>query len=211
MVSLLPVSSRNGARRQPLPQSFIILPYDEWSPASDGTLIYTFIEGRFDAFDPQTGVSRWQVTVPWAWFDWSMKSAPVIANGLAYVISPPVLHAIDLATHTVRWSESLNFKGTVAVANGVVYAINAGNVRALDAQTGAFRWTFVGDGALSFTPVLTRSHLYAASEANVYAVTLGTHAQVWAASGGGALSVAAGTLFVAGADGELKAYSLTPR
>lgn len=134
----------------------------------------------------------------------------MVANGLAYVISPPVLHAIDLSTHTIRWSAALNFKGTAAVANGVVYAINAGNVRALDAQTGVYRWTFVGDGALSFTPALTRTHLYAASAANVYAVDLGSRAPVWTEAGGGSLSVAAGTLYVAGADGELKAYSLTP-
>jgi len=85
--------------------------------------------------------------------------------------------------------------------------MNGGNLHALDAQTGAHLWTFVGDGALSFPPVLTRSHVFAASTAKVYAVELSTHREVWSADGGGWLSVANGVLFVAG-DG-VRAYEFT--
>ena len=185
--------------------------YDEWSPASDGNLVYTFVAGIFRAHHPQTGAVQWQTNVTWNWQGWSALTSPVIANGMAYVIAPPNLHAIDLSTRTVRWTASgLNFRGTPAVANGVVYAVSAGNVRAHDASTGAFLWTFVGDGALSYPPVLTQTHLYASSDTTVFAADLATHASVWSAPGGGSLSLANGSLYVAGRMNGLRAYSLTP-
>lgn len=86
--------------------------YDEWSPASDGTLVYTFVAGIFRAHHAQTGALQWQTNVTWNWAGWSALTSPVIANGMAYVIAPPNLHAIDLTTRTVRWTTSgLNFTG----------------------------------------------------------------------------------------------------
>lgn len=184
--------------------------WDQWSPATDGTLVYTYTSDQFHARDPATGVSQWTLSLSWTWAGWSMGTSPVVANRLAFVISPPVLHAVDLDTHAVRWSVTgLDFKETPAVANGVVYAVNAGNIRAHDAETGRYLWTFAGDGALSYPPVLTGSHLFASSDANVYAVDLATRTQVWTAPGGGWLSVAAGKLFVTTSAG-MRAWTLAP-
>ncbi len=188
--------ARSGASRF---INLAIESYDEWSPASDGTLIYTFVAGNLRAHDPNTGVVLWKTSVPWRWNGWSMQTAPVLADGVAFVIAPPALHAIDLSTHAVRWSvNDLAFTGMPAVANGVVYAVSGGIVRAHDAQTGASLWTFAGDHKLSYPPVLTATHLFVASDNNAYAVDLASHAQAWHTTGGGWLSVAAGNLFVAG-------------
>jgi outer membrane protein assembly factor BamB len=185
--------------------------YDQWSPGSDGNLIYTFVAGIFRAHHPQTGAVQWQTSVTWNWGGWSALTSPVIANGMAYVIAPPNLHAIDLSTHTVRWTASgLNFSGTPAVANGVVYAVSAGNIRAHDAVTGAFLWTFLANGGVTYPPVLTQTHLYASGDYQVFAVDLATHASVWSAPAGGWLSLANGSLYVAGRTSGLRAYSLTP-
>ncbi len=183
---------------------------DQWSPATDGTHVYTFVRGFLQALDPTTGVQQWMLDVNWQTPTHSMETSPVVWNRLAFAIAPPVLYAIDLDTHAVRWSiTGLDYSQTPAVAGGVLYAVNSGNIRAHDAESGRYLWSFAGDGALSYPPVLTGTHLFAASDANVYAVDLATRTQVWTAPGGGWLSVAAGKLFVTTSAG-MRAWTLAP-
>jgi hypothetical protein len=44
----------------------------------------------------------------------------------------------------------------------------------------------------------------------VHALDLSTHAEVWSNDGGGWLSIANGQLYVAGPNGTLTAYTMTP-
>lgn len=184
--------------------------YDEWSPAIDQGKVYTFVAGKLRQHDPVTGAINWTTTVTYNWSGWSSQTYPVIGAGRAYVIARPVLYAVDLTSRAVSWSATgLNFTGVPAFHAGRVYAVSAGNVRVHDAATGAYLWTFVGDGALSFPPVIANGYLYASSNANVYAVDLATRAQVWTAAGGGWLSISGGKLYVASGR-TLTAYSLSP-
>ncbi|HVE42756.1 MAG TPA: PQQ-binding-like beta-propeller repeat protein [Planctomycetota bacterium] len=185
--------------------------FDEWSPAYDNGVLYTFIKGSFRAHNPANGAILWTRTVPWVFFTYDMKCSPVLDGTRAYVIAPPNLHAINLTTQLVDWTVSgLNFSGTVALDNGVVFALSGGTLHARDAGSGASLWTFAGDAALNHAPAIANGYLYVSSNANTYAVRLSDHVQVWTAAVGGWLSVAGGKLFIARPDGVLTAYSLTP-
>jgi len=182
--------------------------YDEWSASYFGSSVYTFIAGHFRAHDPQNGSTLWSLDVTWNWSGYSMRTAPVFGDALAYVIAPPNLHAIDPVTHAVAWTTNGTYAGTPAVADGVVYAITGNNLTARDAATGTLLWPFVGDLALNRPPVIANGHVYVSSDDNVYAVSIATHSAVWTAPVGGWLSIAAGRLLVARDDGSLVAFAL---
>jgi hypothetical protein len=184
--------------------------YDSWSPAFFGGHVYTFIDGNFSSEDPATGSVLTTVQVMWNWTGYSMNTAPVFGSTLAYLISPPNLFAIDPAKGTTAWTSNGTFSGTPAVSGGAVYGISAGNLVARDATTGALLWTFVGDQALKYPPVVAHGFVYVSSDANVYAVNTATHAQALTAPAGGWLTLAARRLLVAGADGVLRGFVLSP-
>jgi outer membrane protein assembly factor BamB len=183
--------------------------YDEWSPAHFNGLIFTFIAGNLRAHNPNTGAIQWTTAVTWNWSGWSMRTAPVFSDTMAYVIAPPSLSAINATTHAIVWSADGSFESMPAVAGGAVYALNGGSLAVRDAATGTPLWAFAGDGMLSFPPVIAGGHVYVASSSNVYAVDVTTHAQVWTDSFGGWISVASGKLVVARANGTLAVYNLT--
>lgn len=183
--------------------------YDEWSPAHFNGTIFTFIAGNLRAHDPQTGAIQWTTAVTWNWAGWSMKTAPVFSDTMAYVIAPPSLHAINAATHAIVWSANGSFAGMPAVADGAVYALSGGSLAVRDAATGTPLWAFGGDGMLSFPPVIAGGHVYVASSSNVYAVDIATHEQVWTDTFGGWISVASGKLVIARTNGTLAVYNLT--
>ena len=184
--------------------------YDSWTPAYFGGDLYSFVAGSFCAESPTTGTVLATVTTPWNWDGYSMDTAPVFGASYGYVIAPPNLVAIDPATANVVWSVNGSYTGTPAVAGGVVYAINGGHLVALDATSGALLATMVGDGALSYPPIIASGFVYASSASNVYAWSRTTYAQAWTAAAGGWISVAARRLLVAGTDGVLRGFVLSP-
>jgi hypothetical protein len=185
--------------------------YDEWSPAFDNNLVYTFVEGNLRAHDPVTGVIQSTVKVTWNWAGWSMKTSPVFGAGKVYVIAPPVLYAINPTTKLVDWQTTgLNFTGTPAVAGTSVYGISGGILRSHNAATGAFQWSFAGDTTLNHPPLVANGYVFISSDNNVYAVRVSDGVQVWTAAVGGWISVAGGKLFVGRPNGVLTAYTLTP-
>jgi outer membrane protein assembly factor BamB len=183
--------------------------YDEWSPALDGGTVYTFVEGNLRAHDALTGAVSWTVTVDWNWAGWSMRTAPVIGAGKAFVIAPPDLHAVDLVTHTLAWTANGTYAGTPALAGGVVYGLSGGNLLARDAATGSLLWAFDAGSDLTYPPVVAAGHVYVASATHVHAVDIATHAEAWSAPVGGRLSIASSYLLVARADGVLRAFRMT--
>lgn len=184
--------------------------YDSWSPAYFDGAVYTFVAGTFQATDPTTGAALWSATTTWNWTGYSMRTSPVFGSALAYVITPPNLVAINPVKRAVAWTANATYAGTPAVTGGLVLGISAGNLIARDATTGALQWTFVGDTNLSYPPVVAHGYAYVASAANVYAVRLADHSQAWTAHVGGWLAIANGRLIVAGANGTLYGYVLTP-
>jgi PQQ-like domain/Stigma-specific protein, Stig1 len=184
--------------------------YDSWSPAVFQSNVYTFIAGKFGAHDPANGNTLWTVTTNWTWTGYSMNTAPVFGTSLAYVIAPPNLVAIDPSKQAVAWTANGTYTGTPAVSGSAVYGISGGNLIARDALTGMLLWTFVGDTLLSYPPIVANGFAYVSSSAHVYAVDLTTHMTAWSAPVGGWLTVGAGRLLVAGADGVMRGYVLSP-
>ena len=185
--------------------------YDQWSPAYSGDNVFTYMGGELCKHDPATGAILATVTVPFTWNGWSMKAVPAFAPNRAYIIGPGKLSAVDTSRDSIAWTADGFFAGTPAVAGGTVYGYSSGGLVALSAETGTVLWTFGGDFALSFPPVVVGEYVYVASARNVYAVDVASHAQVWTDSVGGWLSVAAHKLFIASADGTLRAYQLSSR
>lgn len=182
--------------------------YDEWSPAVHNGTVYSFVAGSLRAHDPASGQVQWVTDPGWNWEGWSMTTAPAFNDTHAFVIAPPSVHAIKVATHAIVWSISANCKGTPAVAGGVVFALCGGQLSARDVANGNELWSFGGDGALSYPPIIAAGHVYVASKGNVYAVSIASHAQAWSAPVGGWLSIAAGRLFVARPNGTLTTFVL---
>lgn len=182
--------------------------YDEWSPAVHNGVVYTFVEGSLRAHNPATGLVQWTTNPGWDWAGWSMETSPVFNDTHAFVIAPPSIHAINVATHAITWTVSAGCKGQAAVAGGVVYAICGGKLSARDVTTGNALWAFDGDSALAYPPVIAAGYVYASSKNNVYAVNIASQAGAWTAPVGGWLSVAEGRLFVARSNGTLTTYVL---
>jgi hypothetical protein len=184
--------------------------YDSWSPAYFGGSVYSFVAGTFAAEDPTSGSVVWSTMINWNWTGYSMDTSPVFGPSYACVIAPPNLVAIDPVKRAVAWTANGTFSGTPAVASGVVYGISAGNLIARAATTGALLATFVGDTELKYPPVIANGFVYASSDANVYAWNTTTHALAWTAPVGGWITVAARRLLVAGTDGVLRGFVLSP-
>ncbi len=190
-------------------QSTSLEQYDEWSPAYFNGSIFTFVEGNLRAHSPQTGALQWTTEVTWNWAGWSMMTAPVFSDTMAYVIAPPSLFAISPSTKAIVWSANGSYSSMPAVADGAVYALSGGTLAVRDAATGAPLWNFPGDSKLKFPPVVAAGYVYVASVDNVYAIDIATHAQVWTDAFGGWIAVASGRLVVARANGTLAAYNLS--
>ncbi len=90
----------------------------------------------------------------------TISSAPVIANGVAYVGSDKT-YALDATTGALRWQSTV-VGSDYAVANGVLYESGGSTFYALDAGTGALLWQYAGAG---FTgPVVTNGTVYVRSD-----------------------------------------------
>lgn len=98
-----------------------------------------------------------------------IDTSPVVMGGLVVVASTDgVVHAIDLASGTERWSKDLGSEvnGTpVCVAGSVIVGDGAGVLHALDPASGAERWTLPTDGAINGAPAASGSTVVAATEA----------------------------------------------
>lgn len=189
---------------QPLEQ------YDSWSPAYQDGVVYSFVMGKFRAHNTDSGAVDWTLDLAWDWRGYDMDTYPVLAEGKAFVVRPPQLVAVNLASHDVAWKNTgFAFQGAPAYHNGVVYALSAGTLKAANSSSGAVQWSFVGDTQLRYPPVIANGYVYVSSDSNVYAVNIATHQQSWTAPVGGWLTLANGRLYVAGGTGVLSTFTLT--
>lgn len=182
---------------------------DSWSPAYAAGALYTFVAGHFRRHDLTNGGALNTVDIPWNAPSPHLGTAPVLDETRAYLVAPPNLVAVDLATFGIAWQAAGTFSGTPALAGSSVFAINAGHLVARDRTTGALEWTFPGDDALSEPPIIAHGTLYVASPHHTFAIDLSTQQAVWSASVGGKLALGAHRLLIASNDGNLTAYVLT--
>jgi outer membrane protein assembly factor BamB len=184
--------------------------YDQWTPTYADGVLYTFIAGHLRAHDPSTGQILGTVDVGWRWAGWSMNTVAVLGDGTAFVIAPPILFAVEPLGMTVLWQRDNFFNGTPTYSQGVVYANQQGALQAREAGSGDLLWTFVPPDQLRYPAVIANGFLYISSDTKVHALDLSTHAEVWSNDGGGWLSIANGQLYVAGPNGTLTSYTMTP-
>jgi outer membrane protein assembly factor BamB len=183
--------------------------YDQWTPSFANGVLYSFVEGRLRAHDPNTGDILWTVDVGWRWDGWSMNTVAVVGDGVAFLVARPKLFAVDLLSQTVLWQRDNSFTGTPAYSLGVVYVLQSGALQARDAASGDLLWSFVPPDELRYPPVIANGFLYVSSNTKVHALDLAAQSEVWSDNAGGWLSIANGKLYVARPDGNLNAYKMT--
>ena len=181
--------------------------YDQWTPTYYDGLLYTWVDGIFEAVNPASGATLWSVGEPYYWGGYSMNCAAPIANNLAYCNGGQTLAAVNLTTESTAWTVSGNFVGTPAINNGLLYVISGSNVDVLNAATGATVGTLqTSDTGLTGQPVVSRDALVVSSTTATYLFNLQTGALVQTIPYGGPVSAALGNLYIAGSDGVLHVY-----
>lgn len=155
---------------------------------------------------------------------------PVIDDetNAAYVVlgrwasASPILYAIDLTQHAIRWSlPNQNGKENPVVANNVVYSVSddAKTLNAIDAKAGVILWTWqLTDDEYINTfepPVVTNDAIFFVSKNHTYGVSLTTHQTVFEVNKAGFLSIGDNKLFINsynqenGSDDYVAAYALS--
>lgn len=180
--------------------------YDEWTPLYHAGRVFSWVEGRFREHNPRSGTVLWTLDRGWDWRGWSMNRTVAAANGRAFAVGNPNLHAIDLDGRKLAWEAAGNFIGTPAVANGVVYAISNQTICAFTAHEGQFVGQYAASESLRTQPIVTDDVLIAASDSTTFVFDLATFELRQTLAEGGELSLADGVLYVSGA-GRLHAYS----
>lgn len=190
---------------------FVDLPqYDEWTPAWADGVLYSFVEGVFSAYEPSNGDDLWSVDIGWDWAGWSMTTAPVIADGAALLATSEGLFAVDLASHTLRWTVAGDFNGIPVTAAGVAYAITDGAVEAYDVETGEYLAIYVGDSSSDGQPIVTDDMLVIPARDSTYLYDLYSGALIEEIEAGGPVSLADGRLYIATEEGTLRTWSWGP-
>jgi outer membrane protein assembly factor BamB len=178
---------------------------DAFAASVQGTTIYSHWKDQFQAVNSATGNAVW--TTPMA-----VGSIPTMTATRAYGVTNRDLFAINLSTHavvgTVASGNLNNFYTEPSVQGGNLYWVTDGVLQVRRETDLALLWSFTGDGQLRTRPVIAGGHVYVSSLDNTYILRISTRSRVATLPGGGAVTVAAGKLFVAGLDGELRAYRL---
>jgi hypothetical protein len=183
--------------------------FDQWTPTYYQGVVYSWVDGLFEAHDLMTGTNIWSLSLPWNWDGWSMNTVSAIDGGRAFVQQRPNLIAIDLTTHTNAWIADGGMTGSPAVAKGVVYAIFGNQVKAFAAQNGVSLGDYqaANDNGLAAQPIITDDALLVASSSSTYVFDLTSHQLIQTIPYGGTLSLANGRLYIAGQDGWLRVYT----
>lgn len=186
-----------------------------WAPTyADGKIYtwqaqsnYPYNTSFFSEHNSASGAINWTLSLPWAFDDYSMNTAPVISKRTAFVVGTESLSAINLDTHALLWSIPGNYGSTLpAVAEDVVYAIHLDKLEARKVSNGELIGTFSASGNLIHSPVITGSDIYVSSADTTYLLDRATLNVKWTAPEGGWLSVSNGYLFIACSNGNLFVY-----
>jgi len=196
---------------------------DEWTPALQNDLAFSWVYGVFTAHDPENGVAIWSLApTPDVPNPRTSTGVPIVtANEAILRNSDLTLICIDLETREMRWKtpaydfqtmENDRFGSTPAVFGQTVYAIaqstsSESEIIALDLETGSEKFAMETDQRLiSDQPLIVNDFIIAASENKTYIFNLKTQELVQTLPVGGLLSYSNGYLNVAGIDGELSVY-----
>ena len=187
--------------------------YDQWTPAVDDTTAYAYLgeygPGLYER-DRLSGAATGFIADPnFDWGGWSMNLAPVLGDHDDIIaIHDGRLISFDVAQDTIRWEIQGPFTGQPSVAQNRIYAVKDGRLVVLDEITNAEIWSWQPpDGAIAGPMILTQTHILASTAQSVHAVDLLTQQAVWTYPAGGHLAMADDTLYIASADGMLRAIA----
>lgn len=172
--------------------------------------LYTWNNGIFSELDPDTGKLIWNLAV--AWNEPYSSSMPLIQGRTAIVTSDSSLNAIDLDTHTLRWT----VKGTYgrafpAASEDSVYVINDNVLEVRRLSNGALINSFTAGAPLSNGPVVAGNHVYVSGTDFTYILDRTTLQIESNITEGGALSLANGYLFIARSMSRVSIYRAQER
>ena len=187
--------------------------YDQWTPAVDDTRAYSYV-GEYQpglyVRDRATGGAAGFIADPnFDWNGWSMNLAPVLGDqNDVFAIHDGRLISFNTANNTIRFELPGPYTGQPSYNAGRIYAVKSGRLVVLDEMTGAEIWAWTPPVGVIVAPmILTRTHLLASTAQQVYAVDLATHQHVWSYPASGHLALADDTLYIASADGMLRAIN----
>lgn len=176
--------------------------YDEWTPAYDDGMVYTFVEGNFRAHDADSGQVQWSIDLGWSWGGWSASTAPLVVDGVGYVASSLGLFAIDLENGELAWGIPGVYDEIPAVANGYIYAFTEGAIERYALEDGTYDAIYIPlQGDLQLQPIVTDDALIVANGRGVEVFDLSSGERIDEVEGGGRVSLGDGRLFVAGQAG----------
>jgi outer membrane protein assembly factor BamB len=144
-------------------------------------VLYVFGEDRnLYAVDAQTDKMRWRFsTGENIWY------SPVIANGIAYVVSKrkkeAVLFAVDVQTGQERWrfSTDRSIKSPVVGCGNVFFSSEDQCVHALDGKSGGQKWVFESGHKNLSRPVVTNEKVLIYGDKDLHALDANSGALLW--------------------------------
>lgn len=137
---------------------------------TEGLVVSAEAGGIFQALDADTGIRRWEVTVPGI-----AVGSPVAVNGTVIVSTElpsrtGMITAMDATTGMQRWQVEIGaaLASPLRTVGGIVYFGDAGGaVRMLDAATGNERWSYTRcDGQPASAPFILAHVLYLGATAS---------------------------------------------
>ena len=169
---------------------------------------------RIWAYEKKTGELLWSKR-------YSTPVSPTAAQDKLFVVSPPNLFQLDQASGHEWWSTALVNEGstssTATVANGTIFVAQGAGLQAFDAKTGALIW-ILPTGSATQSPTVANGVVYVPNYDGEWdAYDAGNGTLLWSVvisgpCGGnctnGTAVVAHGTLYLAGPDNFLRAYSV---
>jgi kumamolisin len=186
---------------------------DQWTPTYYNGTIYSWVmtaglgTGTFQAVNPSTGSVLWSATEPGTEYVYDMNCAAPIVNNVAFLNGQTDLTALNVSTHAVVWHITGTFVGTPAVSNGFVYVISGSKLKILNAATGATVSSLETlDTGLSGQPIVASDSVLVSSSTATYLFNLQTGVLVQTLPYGGPASIAGGTIYLAGNDGNIRAF-----
>lgn len=195
--------------------------FNHWTPLRHAGETYSFVQGQLRRHNNDTGVPLASLDLGGSWTDYAMKRTPAAANGTAFVVVPrgPMfsteseLVAVDLESMTILWSKELaGLHGTPAIADGTVYVLGHAAVHAFAAADGSpiRSYPVAGEASLGLYPMVTYDRVIVASPSSTHVFDRITGAPRQQIPHGGHLSLARHVLYIASADGMIRAYSVPP-
>ncbi|KAB2344140.1 protein kinase domain-containing protein [Actinomadura rudentiformis] len=220
--TLVALDANNGQRRWevPLPDDPTRILVRILGIDSGTGYVYTTTR-EILAFDPRDGKERWRLAAP------AMGGGLVTGGGLLFLpgadstTKRPGLLAVSVATGKPQWHlpTTTSLFPDPAFADGVLYFGSERRFTAVEVATRRRRWTIEGQSRTTGAPVIAGNTVYYSSERGLNAVDVTSGEVLWsvlnsgikAMTGGWVPTVAGQKVYLASADGTLRALAATSR